>query len=398
MTAGLYIHIPFCEIRCGYCDFFTAANQEEQIPAYLQAICREIDLYSGTQEWQQQQFSTLYFGGGTPSLLTPTQIYDVITHAQKRFSFVSDSEITLEANPNTVNTAKLAACRHAGVNRLSLGVQSIHENELKFLDRDHTAKQSVSAFTAAQAAGFDNISLDLIYSLPKQQLQQWRQTLTHVVELAPQHISAYSLTYEEGTPLSTQLRKGRFAPASDERQRTLQLAAIDILGEHGLEQYEISNYAKPGYRSRHNQKYWDGSPYLGLGASSHSYLDNRRFWNVRNTAAYISALNQERLPVHGSEILTQDENEFESVYLGLRQSRGLQLTAFEQKTGVPFFQRYSSTLEKFFPPNIKQEQFQKELLGGSKSLNADLMQICDGYLRLTREGIMLCDAICSEFV
>lgn len=396
-AAGLYVHIPFCDIRCGYCDFFTVTKQDAQIPGYLTALSKEIELYASLDEWQKLSFSTIYFGGGTPSLLTPSQLSSVIDVLQKWFSFDARIEITVETNPGTVDRSKLSGFKAAGVNRLSLGVQSFHDKELQFLDRDHSSSQSRDAVETARQAGIENISLDLIYATPGQTVADWEKTLRQAMALKPQHISAYCLTYEDGTPLAVQLRKGRFVPAADEGQRHLQLAAIEILEANGYAQYEISNFALAGFHSQHNEKYWDDSPYLGLGVSSHSFLQNRRSWNVRNLSVYIEQLEHARLPVAGDELLETDDRALEAVYLGLRQSRGLDLAYFERKIGTPFLTHYADILTKFFDRNISSESLQKRLVDGTEDMTGPFMAIEDGFLRLNREGILLCDAICSEF-
>ncbi len=398
MTAGVYIHIPFCDIRCGYCDFFTVADQREKMPEYLDALLREIDITSAQPQWRQERFATLYFGGGTPSLLTPDQLARIIAAVSAHFHLTADPEVTLETNPTTVDRAKLAAFRDAGINRLSLGVQSFHEHELKFLDRDHSVAESVAAFEAARAAGFDNVSFDLIYTLPGQTLAQWQATLDHTTELGPEHISAYTLTYEKGTPLFRQLQSGSFRVSPEEKQRQMQLTTIECLHARGFEQYEVSNFSRPGVHSRHNQKYWDNSPYLGLGASAHSYRDDRRYWNVRSISGYLDALRDARFPVAGEDVLGRDEIEFETVYLGLRQNRGVHLLSFEQRTGQSLFARYAKTVRKFFPLPPRNDALMRHLTSGAESLSGEYMRIEDGYLRLTREGFLVCDAICADFL
>ena len=245
MTAGLYIHFPFCEIRCGYCDFFTITNRDARIPAFLDALKSEFQIYSRNPAAAELLYSTLYFGGGTPSLLQPAQLADIIEAARSAFHFHDETEITLETNPGTVNFDRLRELLAVGINRLSIGVQSFHEEELRFLDRDHTATDAVRCFDNARKAGFPNISIDLIFSLPGQDIAAWRDNLKNAVSLQPDHISAYNLTFEDGTPLTTQLRQGRFRTLPDETQREMHLLTIEKLSAAGLEHYEISNYAVP---------------------------------------------------------------------------------------------------------------------------------------------------------
>jgi len=395
-TAGLYLHFPFCNIRCGYCDFFTVTKKPDLIPAYLEALMTEAEIYAKDSAWQSRPFSTIFFGGGTPSLLQLGQISSLLNHFQKQFNFCPEVEITLETNPNTVNREKLASFLSAGINRLSFGVQSFHTHELNFLDRDHSQNHSLSAFENARQVGFENISVDLIHSLPGQSMQDWRYNLKRTIAIAPEHISAYCLTYEEGTPLSVLKQKGKFKPAAEERQREIQLTTIDFLEKSGYPQYEISNFAKPGFESQHNQKYWDGSPYLGLGPSSHSYAVNQRWWNIANLNGYIKSLKNNILPVQEMETLTSEAFSFEKIYLGLRQMQGVNLRAFEHTTGVSIFQRYRPTLEKFFGADFNERE--SSLTAGRSEAYTKLLQIKDGFLQLTQEGTLLSDSVFSEFL
>ena len=397
-TGGLYIHIPFCEIRCGYCDFYTVTNREAQIPAYISALKNEMQIYADKEELQNLTFSTLFFGGGTPSLLSPIQIESIIECLRQKFEFSQDPEITLEANPGTVDLQKLRGLKSAGINRLSLGFQSFQKHELEFLDRDHTVEQATNSYAYARKAGFDNVSFDLIFALPGQEVRTWSQNLKCAVELQPEHISAYNLTFEDGTPLTTQLKKGRFKISPEESQRAMHLQTIEFLEQHGLKQYEISNYARPGFESRHNQKYWDYSPYLGLGASSHSFINKRRFWNGKNYVAYMDSLAKGNLAVSGDEKIDHETMAFEQIYLGLRQSRGVSLKNFGKLVGASLFEKYPKAMAKFFDIDPQDTAFHDKLENGDKKLASRFVVIANGYLQLTREGIVLSDAICAEFI
>lgn len=397
MTAGLYIHFPFCEIRCGYCDFFTVTNRAARIPAYIAALKAEFQIYSRNPAATEVIYSTLYFGGGTPSLLQPAQLADIIKAARSAFHFHDETEITLETNPGTVDFDRLRELLAVGINRLSIGVQSFQEEELRFLDRDHTATDAVRCFDNARKAGFQNISIDLIFSLPGQDISAWHDNLESAVSLQPDHISAYNLTFEDGTPLTTQLRQGRFRTLPDETQREMHLLTIEQLAAGGLEQYEISNYAVSGFQSRHNKKYWDGSAYLGLGPSSHSYLAGRRFWNVRNLKGYLDSMNQGKLAVDGGETLNERQAAFERIYLGLRQRCGVNLHAFAQEFGISLLERHGDVLKKFFECDFNAEEIMADLTSGARHLKHELLEIRHGFLRLTTEGVILCDAICAEF-
>ncbi|MFQ5751998.1 MAG: radical SAM family heme chaperone HemW [bacterium] len=398
MTAGLYIHIPFCEKRCGYCDFYTVTRREAQIPAYLNALKKEINLYSNGQTVKDLVFETLFFGGGTPSLLEPEQIASLSDCIFSKFNFVPEPEITLETNPGTVNLKKLKAFRSTGINRLSLGIQSFQPNELKILERIHSVAEAVACFKDARKAGFANISMDLIFALPNQKLETWKKNLELAVTLAPNHISAYNLTIANGTPFKAKVRNGTFEEVSEEVQRAMYLTTIEYLQKAGFYQYEISNFAQPNYPSRHNQMYWDGSSYLGLGTSAHSFINNRRFWNLSNLWKYNALLAKDELPIAGEECLELETQSLEKIFLGLRQLRGINLKLFEEELGFSLFDKYLKPLSRFFSCNLRDKSFIRELTSGSRQIKAELLKIEDGFLRLTKQGLLLCDAICAEFV
>jgi oxygen-independent coproporphyrinogen-3 oxidase len=375
-TAALYIHIPFCEKRCVYCDFYTVAGVESRIPDYVAALKKELARRGVDWFWRRQSFTTIFFGGGTPSLLAPQQIAEILDAAFTSFQFEKYPEITLEANPGTITGEQLARYRSAGVNRLSLGVQSLHADELQMLDRIHSPEAASAAVAMARHAGFENINLDFIFALPQQTIARWRQSLEQAFELAPTHIAAYNLTIEAGTPLDIKIRRGEIQPLSEEEEREFYHFTIDFLESHGYQQYEISNFAKPGFEARHNIKYWDGSSYLGLGASAHSYDGKRRFWNAANLRKYLEALAVGRLPEENTEELTKRQRMFEAAFLGLRQRRGIDLTAFAKQFRQSFDETFNGVAH--------------ELESGG------LLKRCDDYLQLTREGLFLCDEICAQ--
>jgi len=397
MGAALYIHIPFCTKRCGYCDFYTVAGQENAIPAYVQAVQDELARYAADPYIQSLTFETLYFGGGTPSLLSPAQLGAIIERAQALLHFAQNTELTVEANPGTVDVAKLSAYREAGVNRISIGIQSFCESELHFLERNHTVDVGVQGVEDARKAGFENISIDLIFALPGQTPARWQENLRRAVELQPQHISAYNLTYEPGTPLTTRLQQQRFRKLSEAGERALQVLTIEILQQHDYGQYEISNFAKSGFASHHNQKYWDGSPYLGIGAAAHSFLQNRRFWNVSNYTHYIRHMAQGDSVVAGEEQLQPDVRSFELLYLGLRQRKGVDLSAFEREVGVSLIEKYAAPLSRLFDRSFDDSRLNRALTEGCEKIQSLLLTIEGGFLKLTDEGLLVCDAICAEF-
>lgn len=374
--AALYIHVPFCEKRCLYCDFYTIAGVENRIPDYVTALKKEIALRAAEPFWQRQKFETVFFGGGTPSLLSPGQISEILQCCFAHFDFSPEIEITLEANPGTVTAGQLARYRAAGVNRLSMGVQSFHAEELRLLDRIHSPEEAHAAALAARNAGFENFNLDFIFALPGQAPGRWQATLQQALALAPPHLSAYNLTIEEGTPLAIAIQQGKLAPLSEEEEREFYAFTIDFLTAQGYRHYEISNFARPGFEARHNLKYWDGSFYLGLGASAHSYDGRRRFWNAPNLRKYLAALAENRTAEAGGEELTRSQSMFEFAFLGLRQSQGIDLQAFRQK--------FQQTFEEAFD-------------GVAAQLEREgLLRREHEHLRLSREGLFLCDEICAK--
>ena len=375
-TAALYIHIPFCEKRCVYCDFYTVAGVSSRIPDYVAALKKEIGLRAAEPFWQRQRFATVFFGGGTPSLLSPQQIAEILDTVFGTFQFEQHPEITIEANPGTLTSEQLARYRSTGVNRLSLGVQSLHADELERLDRIHSPQQAIDAVMMARHAGFENINMDFIFALPQQTIPRWQASLEQAFELQPTHISAYNLTIEHGTPLDVKIRKGEMEPLSEDEERAFYQFTIDFLESHGYRQYEISNFAKPGFEAKHNIKYWDGSVYLGLGASAHSFDGKRRFWNVANLRKYLEALTAARLPEDSAEQLSKSQQMFETAFLGLRQRHGVDLAAFAKK----FRQSFDATFNGLVPELEK---------GG-------LLIRRDERLQLTPEGLFLCDEICAK--
>ncbi len=375
-TAALYIHIPFCEKRCVYCDFYTVAGVSSRIPDYVAALKKEIGLRAAEPFWQRQRFATIFFGGGTPSLLSPQQIAEILDTVFGAFQFEQHPEITIEANPGTLTSEQLARYRSTGINRLSLGVQSLHADELERLDRIHSPQQAIDAVMMARHAGFKNINMDFIFALPQQTIPRWQESLEQAFELQPTHISAYNLTIEHGTPLDVKIRKGEMEPLSEEDERAFYQFTIDFLESHGYRQYEISNFAKPDFEAKHNIKYWDGSVYLGLGASAHSFDGKRRFWNVANLRKYLEALTAARLPEDSAEQLSKSQQMFETAFLGLRQRHGVDLAAFAKK----FHQSFDATFNGLVPELEK---------GG-------LLIRRDERLQLTQEGLFLCDEICAK--
>ncbi len=372
--AGIYIHIPFCERKCIYCDFHSVETTD-QLDVFLRSLEREINLYS--EKCKPMEFETVYFGGGTPSLLSPSQVEEILCQLHAGFKISPMAEVTLEANPGTVDEEKLQSLKSIGINRLSIGVQSFHDDELRFLSRIHSAKQAKECIRSALRAGFDNISLDLIFGLPDQSLEQWKDNLQKAVGFEPKHISAYSLILEEGTPLYTMVREKNVQPLSIEADAAMYEWTIDFLASRGYEHYEVSNFAQPGYRSRHNSNYWNHTSYIGLGPSAHSLWNGKRWWNHRDVETYCNALLNCQTAVAGSEVLSTQTLLFESIFLALR-SDGIRLDEFRRRFQFDFDKRYADKIRQFVADG--------------------LMRHDNDNVRLTKNGLMVCDEICQAFI
>jgi oxygen-independent coproporphyrinogen-3 oxidase len=318
---GLYLHVPFCRSKCPYCDFYSVTDQA-LIPAYLQAMEKEAGLYREAFG----AFDTLYLGGGTPSLLDGTQLSALVASLRRHFTFSPDPEFTIEANPDDLTAEKLAVWQDLGVNRLSLGVQSLDEAELRFLGRRHTAGQARRALELARAAGFDHVGVDLIYGLPGQREETWIRTLEQVLEFHPEHLSCYQLTLAPDTPLGRLAARGEIRPLEEEEERHFFLLTSRFLVERGYLHYEVSNFAREEeYCCRHNRKYWRHEPYLGLGPGAHSFDGGRRWWNFSSVEQYGSSLEAGKAPLAGEETLTPTQLRLEALYLGFRTREGVSL-------------------------------------------------------------------------
>lgn len=322
---ALYLHIPFCVARCGYCDFNTYRHQPDLARGYVAALRAEIAAWGERPEIAGRLAATVFLGGGTPSLLDPAELAEILGAARAAFGLAPGAEVTLEANPGTVDAAKFWGFRAAGANRLSLGVQAFQERLLRMAGRDHAVADIRRAVADARAAGFANVSLDLIFALPDQTLDEWVASLDEAVALAPEHVSAYGLTYEEGTPFYRDRQAGRLRPVDEETEAAMYDLAIARLATAGYEQYEISNFARPGFRSVHNQIYWHCGDYLGLGAGAHSCLGGRRFFNRRLPQDYIEAVRRQGTAEAGGEDLTPRQRLGEAMVLGLRLREGVNL-------------------------------------------------------------------------
>ncbi len=381
MQTALYVHFPFCVRKCLYCDFNSRAGSEIPQAAYIDALVREMELRCDTLP-EETYASTLYLGGGTPSLLEPALVERIINAASRLFSLKPTAEITIEANPGTVNRERLADYRSAGVNRLSLGIQSFSEDMLACLGRVHTVHDGLSSFAAARTAGFANIGIDLIHSLPGQTLEMWRAELDRAVDLRPEHISAYGLTIEAGTPFHAMERSGELALPDEETAAEMFENTSEQLGEAGFEHYEISNFSLPGFRSRHNQVYWQRGNYLGFGAGAHSFLSSPPFgsrWKNPDTPeSYMQSIAYDVAPEEEQSILTEQEAMSESLFLGLRMMEGVDGKSFRLEFGRP--------LEEVYPEEMR------------ALLSEGLLEWQKGHLRLTCRGFILANQVFIRFV
>lgn len=319
--AGLYVHVPFCRTKCPYCDFYSRTDLT-RTDAWLEALEQEADLYRG----RFGTFDTLYLGGGTPSLLGEREMSSLVEGILRRFVLSPGAEITVEANPDDITPQKLSHLRALGFNRISLGVQSLEERELRCLNRRHTARRALKALEYIRASGFPNLGMDLMYGIPGQSESAWITTLERALEFHPEHLSCYQLTCHSGTPFGEMRDRGEIPALGEERERSFFLLTSRYLEGRGYVHYEVSNFAwGESFISRHNSKYWRRVPYLGLGPSAHSFAGGRRWWNVASLSDYCRALASARSPVAGRERLSGDQSRLESLALGFRTREGVDM-------------------------------------------------------------------------
>lgn len=330
---GIYIHIPFCRSKCDYCDFYSLAGQEGRMDDYQKALLAHMkETAPQTRGWQ---IDTVYFGGGTPSFYGEKRLRELLRLIGKRFDLAKDAEITVECNPDSVDLKMLQALRRAGVNRLSLGVQSACDRELQSLHRPHDFQQAVQAVALARKAKFQNLSLDLIYGLPGQELAGWQDTVEQILSLKPEHLSCYGLKVEEGTPLDYRVSRGEKLP-DDDAQADMYLWTVERLEKEGYRQYEISNFARSGFQSRHNLKYWMGRPYIGFGPGAHSDFGGRRYSFVRDLEGYISGVLEGGTVIDASDLIPARERGSEYLMLRLRTTRGIEEWEYRREFFLDF--------------------------------------------------------------
>ncbi|MBP7331686.1 MAG: radical SAM family heme chaperone HemW [Firmicutes bacterium] len=378
MPIGLYIHVPFCIKKCLYCDFTSYPLSGPAVKSYLESLIREINLYGSALADEDKIITSIFFGGGTPTTLPAASFKTVLNAVRSSFFLAAGCEVTVEANPGTVDGAGLTELRQAGVNRLSIGVQSFHDRLLGVLGRIHSAAQAVQAVQLARKAGFDNLNLDFIFGIPGQTNHDWRETLHRAVEMAPEHIAAYSLQLEEGTPLAQAAERGAICACPEETELTMYRDAVAFLTAHGYSHYELSNFARPGRQCAHSLVYWLNQPYLGLGPAAHSLIKGVRFANDISLAGYSDMLSREEYPVENRTRLTAADEISETMFLGLRLTAGVDLNQFYRRFG-----------------RRAEDIYRNEIAG---LIQKGLLEISEGSLRLTTKGLPLANVVFREFV
>jgi oxygen-independent coproporphyrinogen-3 oxidase len=374
---GLYLHIPFCEAKCTYCHFAIDPRRPDpdRQERYLRALLKEM---AGVAGGASAPADTLYFGGGTPSLLAAPRLARLVEAARDLFRLAADAEITLEANPRDLDHAGYRALKEMGVNRLSLGVQSFADPVLLEMGRLHTASDAKVAVAAARGAGILNVSVDLILGWPGETRERWRMNLESLAALEPDHVSIYLLEVEGRTLLSHRARQGALLLPPDDLVADLYDETVDALAAQGLERYEISNFARPGRESRHNRKYWEDAPFLGFGMAAHSYEEGRRYWNQETFGAYCRAMETEGAAVAGERVLGARERAGEALFTGLRRRAGIDLPDFRRRYQLDPLTEYAEALRD--------------------PLRAGLLEAVEGRLRLTRRGVLVSNEVFRAFV
>ena len=376
MSAGIYIHIPFCKSRCSYCDFATDVyRNNEAVERYVNALCAEITNY----ELRITNYvDTIYFGGGTPSLLTANQLEKIINTIYKSFSVLPKIEFTLEMNPATVTLEKLQNFKNLGVNRASFGVQTFDDRALKLLARGHNADDARKTFELLRQANFENISFDLIAGLPNQTLQDWEDNLNKALDLNPEHLSLYLLEIHEATPLAEQIRSKRQPLPDEDLAAEMYELMLEKVAAKGYQQYEISNFSKPNFESRHNSKYWLCEPVLAFGVSAHSFDGKTRWANERDTNKYVQLIESGKSPIVEKNELDKAQVAGEFAFLRLRLTKGLNLTEYKARFGIDLIKKYAEDL------NYLEE--------------AGLIEFTDNYLKLTRKGMVYSNEVFAVFI
>ncbi|HBI47477.1 MAG TPA: coproporphyrinogen III oxidase [Smithella sp.] len=367
--AGLYIHIPFCLSKCGYCSFYSIKSIN-LIPEYIAALKKEIKYYRNIFS----SFDTIYIGGGTPSLLSAVQIDDLISTLNKYFDIDRQAEITIEVNPGDVSLEYFQALRKLGINRLNIGVQSFDDKVLKFLGRRYSSKEAITSIEAARASGFDNLGIDLIYGVHGVNIKSWKNTLQKAVSFAPEHISCYQLSLDDRTPLYKKYSLNDWHLPDENTELKLFLTNSEELENAGYIHYEVSNFARlDKFKSRHNQKYWQHAPYLGLGPAAHSFLNNKRWWNKAAVKTYLNKIVQGKMPVEDTETLSAEQLQLEALFLGLRTQAGIDLKLYKTRHGIDLLADKETIIDVL----IKNK----------------LVELRNGFLYPTRAGMAIADSL-----
>lgn len=373
--SALYIHIPFCDHKCIYCDFYSIITTDN-VSAFLSAIKKEIKYYSSIYS-DNRIFSSIFFGGGTPSYMTAEYIGEIIKELKNNFNIKSDAEITLETNPGTVDKEKFIQFKNVGINRISIGIQSFHEDELNFLTRIHNSETAINTVYSAAEAGFENISIDLIFNLPGQTKEKWRENLSQAFKLPIKHISAYSLILERGTILNKMVLDKKVVLQDDDYDADLYEITLDMMEKNNFIQYEVSNFAKEGFECLHNNAYWHYHDYLSFGTAAHSFVNRKRWWNLSSLKMYITSIEEKGNAVAGSELINEKDAINEYIMLALR-SRGLDINEFNN----------------LFNSNILNDK--NKLI--TKLINEGFLSIRNNFLKMTKKGFPICDEIIKEIL
>jgi len=373
--SALYIHIPFCDHKCIYCDFYSIITSDN-ISTFLKSLKKEIEYFSRLYS-KDRIFTSVFFGGGTPSLMQPEYLKEILNHLKKYFNVDENAEVTMETNPGTVDKEKLKMFRDAGINRISIGIQSFDEDELKFLTRIHDKKTAIQTVTDAEEVGFENISVDLIFNLPNQTKEKWIKNLETANKLPIKHISTYSLILERGTILNKMVLDGNVKMQDEDYDADLYETTIDFLLSNGYYQYEVSNFTKSGYECVHNNSYWRYKDYLSFGTSSHSFVNGKRWWNYSSLKKYISEIELNNHAIMNSENINDEQMHDEYVMLALRSS-GLNINDYKKKFSDDWIKRNNSYFEL-----LKNEQH---------------LIIDSNWIKLTSKGYAVCDEILKNIL
>jgi len=374
MNLGLYIHIPYCLHKCGYCDFNSHPENQEESIYYVDALTQELRSYSP----KKYNVTSVFLGGGTPTILLPLQLKHILKTAQQVFNFKTDCEITIEANPATIKLQNLQEIRETGYNRISIGVQSFDQKELQLLERVHSEKEIHSTIHRARSANFKNLSMDLIFALPDQTTEKWHSNLKQAIAKKPEHLSTYNLTIEPETAFFKLNQKGKITLPNEDTQLEMFDTTIRILKDAGYQHYEISNFSKPGMESQHNINYWNNGEYIGIGAGASSYLNGERFKNTKLPSKYIREIKVNKSAIETREKLEPINAMGETLMLGLRLLKGVSIDAFERRFQVSFDKLYGKTLDQLF---------HKELITYNQN-----------RIALSKKGLFLADSVILQFM